>query len=209
MPVVGKRFRDALVWAAELHEDQKRKGGDIPYVSHLLGVASIVLEHGGDEDQAIAGLLYNVIRDCGPTHAQQISDAFGPTVADIVVECSDGAAEDTSGTGAGWQQLLDWQRRKLAHLAHLATATDATLLVSGCSKLCNARAIVGDLDDPRVGKTVFARFKSGLDGTLAYYHSLSQVFIKRGSPVARQLDAVVVRMHVLAGVGERRGLEMN
>jgi (p)ppGpp synthase/HD superfamily hydrolase len=209
MAALTHRFTRALDYARQTHGAQTRKGGEVTYLAHLLGVAALVLEHGGDEDQAIAGLLYNVIRDCGPTHAQQISDAFGPTVADIVVECSDGAAEDTSGTGAGWQQLLDWQRRKLAHLAHLATATDATLLVSGCSKLCNARAIVGDLDDPRVGKTVFARFKSGLDGTLAYYHSLSQVFIKRGSPVARQLDAVVVRMHVLAGVGERRGLEMN
>ena len=56
-PVVGKRFRDALVWAAELHEEQRRKGGNVPYVAHLLGVASIVLEHGGAEDQALGGLL--------------------------------------------------------------------------------------------------------------------------------------------------------
>ena len=62
-PVVGKRFRDALVWAAELHEAQRRKGGNIPYVAHLIGVASIVLEHGGDEDQAIGALLHDALED--------------------------------------------------------------------------------------------------------------------------------------------------
>ena len=209
MAALTNRFIRALDHARQAHGEQTRKGSEVTYLAHLLGVAALVLEHGGDEDQAIAAVLHDVIEDCGSHHEQHIREEFGPVVAGIVMDCTDGAAEDKSAMASGWQQLLDWRRRKLAYLACLARASDATLLVSGCDKLHNARAIVGDLEDPRVGTAVFERFKGGRDGTLAYYHSLSEVFTKRGCAVASPLDAAVVRMHVHAGAGERRGLGMN
>jgi (p)ppGpp synthase/HD superfamily hydrolase len=208
MAALTHRFIRALDYARQAHGEQRRKGSEVTYLAHLLGVAALVLEHGGNEDQAIAGLLHDVVEDCGREHERRIREDFGPVVVAIVMDCTDGAAEDKAAM-ADWQRLLDWQRRKLAYLAHLDTASDATLLVSGCDKLHNARAIVGDLDDPKVGTAVFKRFKGGRDGTLAYYHSLSEVFTKRGCPVAARLDAVVVGMHVRAGAGERRGLGMN
>src|SRR5471030_3050181 len=91
MAVVGKRFRDALVWAAELHQEQKRKGGNVPYVAHLIGVASIVLEHGGDEDQAIAALLHDALEDQAHRMTPgEIATRFGSRVEKIVEACTDG-----------------------------------------------------------------------------------------------------------------------
>lgn len=206
MAAMTHRFTRALDYAREAHGAQTRKGTEITYLVHLLGVAALVLEHGGNEDEAIAGLLHDTVEDCGQAHEQKIREEFGAAVAAIVMDCTDGVAEDKAALASPQDRLLDWQRRKLNYLAHLAQARDATLLVSACDKLYNARAIVTDLEDPRVGTEVFKRFKSGRDGTLAYYHSLSEVFTQRGSPVAAQLDAVVGRMHAQAGVGERRGL---
>ena len=208
MPTMTHRFTRALEYAREVHGTQTRKGTEITYLAHVLGVASLVLENGGNEDQAIAGLLHDIVEDCGQMHEQQIREDFGLVVAGIVMDCTDGAAEEKAQVLGPQEQLLDWKRRKRAYLARLSTASDATLLVSACDKLYNARAIVADLENPKIGTSVFKRFKSGREGTLAYYHSLSEVFNYRGSPVAAQLDAAVVRMHVRAGVGERRGLGM-
>ena len=96
--------------------------------------------------------------------------------------------------------------RKLDYLAHLAKAPDATLLVSGCDKLHNARAILNDLENPEVGTRVFERFTGGREGTLGYYQSLSEVFSKRGARMVVQLEATVARMHALAGATSRISL---
>jgi (p)ppGpp synthase/HD superfamily hydrolase len=206
MPPLSHRFTKALEYARVAHGAQVRKGTEITYVAHLLGVASLVLEHGGNEDQAIAGLLHDTIEDCGGGHEASIREQFGAAVIAIVLDCTDGIAEEKAAFADAAERRLDWQRRKLRYLAHLAQASDATLLVSGCDKLHNARAIVADLENPAVGLKVFARFNSGQDGTLAYYHSMSQVFSERGSPVAGQLDSVVERMPAHADGAERRGL---
>lgn len=93
MTVLTDRFTRAVDHARIAHAAQLRKGSVIPYLYHLLGVASLVIEFGGDEDQAIAGLLHDTLEDCGEAHEPIIRAQFGDRVADIVVACTDGTAE--------------------------------------------------------------------------------------------------------------------
>ena len=206
MTILTKRFTDALDYARVAHAAQVRKGSSIPYLYHLLGVASLVIEFGGDEDQAIAGLLHDVIEDCGEPHRALVRAQFGDAVADIVEDCTDGSAESKASHTDIEAKRRDWMRRKLDYLAHLAKAPDATLLVCGCDKLHNARAILNDLENPEVGTRVFERFTGGREGTLGYYQSLSEVFSKRGARMVVQLEATVARMHALAGATSRISL---
>ena len=206
MTILTKRFTDAFDYARVAHAAQVRKGSSIPYLYHLLGVASLVIEFGGDEDQAIAGLLHDVIEDCGEPHRALVRAQFGDAVADIVEDCTDGSAESKASHTDIEAKRRDWMRRKLDYLAHLAKAPDATLLVSGCDKLHNARAILNDLENPEVGTRAFERFTGGREGTLGYYQSLSEVFSKRGARMVVQLEATVARMHALAGATSRISL---
>jgi len=206
MTALTDRFARAVDYARVAHAAQFRKGSNIPYIYHLLGVASLVIEFGGSEDQAIAGLLHDVLEDCGAAHEAVIRAQFGDVVAGIVRDCTDGSAEQKARHADPEARRRDWVERKQRYLSHLATASDATLLVSACDKLHNARAIVQDQEDPAVGLSVFDRFTGGRDGSLAYYHSLASLFAGRASPVAPVLDMTVARMHALAGAGQRRML---
>jgi len=207
MTAFTERFSRAVDYARIAHAAQCRKGSNIPYLYHLLGVASLVIEFGGNEDQAIAGLLHDTIEDGGAAHETTIRAQFGAAVADIVKACTDGTAEGKASHTDAEAKRRDWIERKLAYLAHLKEAPDATLLVSACDKLHNARAIVQDLEDPEVGTRVFDRFTGGRAGTLGYYQALAEIFSARGVQVAKVLDATVGWMHELAGAGERKALE--
>ena len=187
--MLTERFVAALALAVEAHDGQQRKGTQIPYVSHPMAVASLALEMGADEDQAIAALLHDVLEDGGAHYAAQIQAQFGSRVLSIVQACTDGVP-DAAGNKTPWAQ------RKQAYLAHLAQASDEVLLVSGADKLHNARAINADLRS--IGPAVFERFKAGRDGTLWYYQSLAAVFVQRQAPVAALLAAEVAQMARLA-----------
>ncbi len=150
------RLSAAAAFALTIHARQTRKGTDIPYISHLLGVASLVLEHGGDEDQAIAGLLHDAVEDQGAHQAAAIAERFGPRVAAIVLGCTD----------ADTVPKPPWHARKESYIAHLQHADPEVLLVSCADKLHNARAIRTDLRT--YGLTVYDRFTGGQDGTLWY-----------------------------------------
>lgn len=188
------KFSEAVALSAEAHRGQIRKGAGTPYLAHPLAVAALVLEFGGDQDQAIGGLLHDVLEDAGEHYAERISDSFGRRVLDIVQGCTDGTP-DASGKKAPWQQ------RKDAYLEHLVEATPDVLLVSGCDKLCNATAILNDLLDPVVGRDVFKRFTAGQSGTLWYYRRLADIFTDRDVPVARRLSAVVTEVERLSSPG--------
>lgn len=205
MTELTPRFTAAVDYARTAHAGHVRKGTAIPYLYHLLAVASLVLEYGGDEDQAIAGLLHDVLEDCGQGHAAAIRAQFGEAVLAIVLDCTDGSAEDKAADDTPAARRAAWQQRKLAYLAHLAQEPAASLLVSGCDKLHNARAIVGDLEGA-AGASVFDRFTAGREGTLAYYAALAELFTRRGAPMAAAFEAVVARMHALAGETVRRPL---
>ncbi len=185
------RFTDALGYAVELHGEQVRNGTDIPYVSHLLAVASLVLEAGGDEDEAIAGLLHDAAEDQGgQVTLERIRSRFGDRVAAIVAACSDTLE----------QEKPPWEARKRAYLAHLDQATPSVLLVSSADKLHNARAILADYRE--IGEALWRRFRGGRDGTLWYYRALVDAFgrARPSPPLLGELERVVTELEILAGV---------
>ena len=167
-----QRYADAVTYATTAHAAQRRKGTDIPYVAHLLVVSGSVLEAGGDEDQAIAGILHDVVEDQGGLpRADDVRARFGDRVADIVLGCSDSAMEDR-------QHKLPYADRKAAHIAHLREASDDILLVTAADKLHNARAIHTDLMID--GPGTLTRFNGQPDQILAYYRSILDVLESRG-----------------------------
>ena len=186
MPVVGKRFRDALVWAAELHEEQKRKGGNVPYVAHLIGVASIVLEHGGDEDQAIAALLHDALEDQAHRMTPgEICARFGQKVEAIVEACTDGDAEEQRD-----RDPARWCVRKQKYIDEIASKPAEALLVSMADKLYNARAILEDFRE--IGDKLWPRFTAGKEGNLWYYRALLTAFRARAdNRLWHELDRTV------------------
>jgi (p)ppGpp synthase/HD superfamily hydrolase len=187
--MLTERIGHALALAVEAHAGQKRKGTEIPYLAHPMGVASIALDHGADEDQAIAALLHDAVEDGGEHFAEIIREQFGDRVADIVAGCTDGVP-DASGVKEAWLP------RKERYIAHLRESSDDVLLVSGSDKLHNARAIVEDLLN--VGRSVFDRFTATPDQTIWYYETLSEIFTERATPIAKPLSETVRRMKQLA-----------
>ena len=161
-----ERLAEGVTYALAVHATQKRKGTHTPYVSHLLGVASLVLEHGGDEEQAIAAMLHDAIEDQGAHLEPIIRQRFGARVADIVLGCTD----------ADTLPKPPWRARKEAYIAHLEHAGPAVLLVSCADKVHNARAICSDVRTH--GLSVFTRFNAGQDGIVWYYRSLADAFAR-------------------------------
>lgn len=190
--MLTERISEALALAVEAHDGQKRKGTNIPYIAHPMGVASIALDHGADEDQAMAALLHDAVEDGGSQYAKRIREQFGDRVADIVEGCTDGVL-DANGKKEAWGP------RKERYIDHLKSATDDVLLVSGSDKLHNARAIVEDL--LRIGPAVFDRFTATQEQTIWYYETLANVFSNRGTPIASALKDTVQRMRQLAREG--------
>lgn len=212
MTILTARYSAGVDYARSAHALHYRKGTSIPYLYHLLGVSSLVLEYGGNEDQAIAGLLHDVLEDCGAEHETSIRAQFGDAVATIVLDCTDGTAGSKSAATTQEAKFADWQRRKQAYLTHLSETAATSLLVSACDKLHNARAIVSDLQGD-AGIAVFDRFTACRDGTLQYYENLARIFLKhdaaqspRFHELAREFDRTVAAMHALAGAASRHPL---
>ncbi len=186
--ILSSRFREAFIYASELHADQVRKGSGVPYLAHLLGVASIALEYGANEDEAIAALLHDAIEDQGGAATrEEIRRRFGETVAAIVDGCT-----DTDQT-----PKPPWRERKQAYLDHITTAIASVRLVSASDKLYNARSIVKDYH--LVGEAIWERFTAGKTGTLWYYRELVEAF-KQGeiTPLIEELEGVVCQLEQLA-----------
>ena len=191
----GEKFEDALIYAARLHRDQARKGSDVPYVTHLLAVASIVSENGGTEDEVVAALLHDAPEDRGGRERlEEIRSRFGDEVAKIVDGCTD-TYEDPKP---------DWRPRKEAYVAHVATAPAPVRLVSAADKLHNARSILADLRS--LGDKLWDRFTGGKEGTLWYYRALVEAYAEAGkNPVVEELDRVVREVETLAERMEKQG----
>lgn len=163
--LLTERFDDALAYASRIHRAQRRKGADIPYVSHLLGVASIAIENGATEDQAIAALLHDAVEDQGGTERlEDIRTRYGEEVARIVDDCTDSDTEPKP----------PWRARKEAYLASLSNKPVASLEVSIADKTHNASAIVADLHVH--GEQVWTRFTGGKNGSRWYYRALADAF---------------------------------
>lgn len=181
------RYTEALAFACDLHAHQKRKSTPIPYVSHLLSVSALVMESGGDEEQAIAALLHDAIEDQGAGYPggpdglrRELERRFGPRVLAIVNGCTD----------ADTLPKPPWRQRKEAHLLHLADAPDDVLRVAVADKLHNARSVLADLRT--AGPSVWERFTGRREGSLWYYRAMADLMTRRGAgPLAAELDRTV------------------
>ena len=175
------RFDDAFRLAHRLHRRQTRKGSGVPYISHLMAVAALVVEHGGDEDQAIAALLHDAAEDQGgPATLAEIRTAFGDGVAAIVTDCTDAWSEPKP----------PWRARKEAYLAALPGKPARSLLVSLADKTHNAETIVAD--HQVLGDALWDRFKGGAEGTRWYYGALAGVFSEEmPGPLSDRLSRAV------------------
>jgi (p)ppGpp synthase/HD superfamily hydrolase len=181
--VLTGRFTEAVRWASHLHADQARKGTRIAYVSHLLAVSSLVLEDGGTEEEAIAGVLHDAIEDCHVAEAE-IRARFGAPVAEIVVACS----EDRRGA----PDELVWKTRKERYLQHLERSDlgPGALRVSAADKLHNARSILSDLREH--GPSMWERFNAPAGDQRWYYSEVARILRDRhDSVLTRELGRVV------------------
>jgi (p)ppGpp synthase/HD superfamily hydrolase len=183
------RLVEAFEYAAELHATQHRKGTSIPYISHVLAVAAIVIEHGGDEYQAIAALLHDAIEDHpkdGRTR-NEIREHFGDRVLTLVEACTD----------ADTHPKPLWAERKQRYLEHLQEAPPEARLISLADKLHNARAILND--HRQIGDCVWERFTAAKQATLWYYRALADKFSQLDpGPLADELDRVVTELEARA-----------
>ena len=185
---LGPRFLRAFVFAAEKHKGQTRKASSIPYIGHLMGVASLVLEAGGDEDLAIAALLHDVVEDCGGVPMlKEIRRRFGARVAKMVDGCTDAYTDPKPA----------WRERKEKYIVRLRKEGKDTRLVSAADKLNNVRSIISDYR--AVGESVWSRFNGGREGTLWYYRTLRDEFL-RDPPnrITRDLALAVSELESLA-----------
>jgi (p)ppGpp synthase/HD superfamily hydrolase len=184
---LGPRFTQAFLYAAEKHAPQTRKGTDVPYISHLMAVAALVLEAGGGEDEAIGALLHDVVEDCGGVPVlEEVRERFGNRVADIVEGCTDAYTLPKPA----------WKKRKLDYLDVLRRANDDVRLVSAADKLHNVRTILADYR--REGDSVWSRFSGRRDGTLWYYRAVLDV-LREGTPnpLINELQRAVTELETL------------
>ena len=189
--ILSTRFEEALAYAVDLHREQPRKGTGVPYVSHLLSVAALVLEHHGTEEQAIAALLHDAVEDQGGrATAEAIRVRFGEVVAEIVEGCTD---TDVS-------PKPPWRARKEAYVARVRREPPHVRLVSAADKLHNARTMVTDL---RIhGEGFWARFNAGRDETLWYLGALVEAFREAGTmPIVEELARTVAELEVVSRNG--------
>ena len=186
----------AFRYAAEKHEGQTRKQTAVPYLSHLMAVASLVLEAGGDEDMAVAALLHDVVEDCGGMpRLREVRKKFGPRVASIVEGCTDSFGEPKR----------EWAERKKDYLREVKHADADTRLVSASDKLHNVRTILSDYRQH--GEAIWARFSGKKEGTLWYYRALSDEYQRRKrNRITRELALVVAELERVVGKESRENL---
>jgi (p)ppGpp synthase/HD superfamily hydrolase len=197
MTRLTQRFQEALNLATKVHAGQYRKGKDVPYIAHLLAVTALVLENGGDEDEAIAALLHDTIEDQrDKISLQEIRQQFGDKVAGTV----DGLTDAKT-----WPKR-PWRQRKEAYIAHLRQSSPSERLVSAADKLHNARSLLYDYRT--TGESIWQRFNGGKEGTLWYYRALLEAFRAAGpTPLVDELERVISELErlVASTSGRRTG----
>jgi (p)ppGpp synthase/HD superfamily hydrolase len=193
---LSERFDDALRFAARHHRQQLRKGSRVPYMTHMMSVSALVLEHGGSEDQAIAALLHDAVEDApagqGGAVLAEIRERFGDAVAEMVAACSDGLNDSGERKGT-------WQERKQAYVDGLPHKALDALLVTAADKTHNGLCIAADVR--RYGRDFWSTFNASPDELVWYYTSVRNVVVQRlpGSAIAAALDRAVAEL--IAGAG--------
>jgi (p)ppGpp synthase/HD superfamily hydrolase len=188
----SKKFAVALSYAARAHARQFRKRTGRPYIGHLLGVTSIVIEYDGDEEMAVAALLHDAVEDQGGMpRLREIHRKFGRRVAHIVDGCTDSYT----------QPKLPWMERKHAYVVRVGSESAEVRLVCAADKLANVRETLHDVRTQ--GQSVFERFAGKKEGTLWYYRELVRVLRNAGnSPLVEELDRAVSELETQSGAGK-------
>jgi len=173
-------FENALAYAARLHAGQMRKGSDTPYISHLLAVTAIALDHGATENEAIAALLHDAVEDQGGQETlEEIRRQFGNQVAEIVAACSD----------TDELPKPPWRERKEAFVERLRTEPYSVRLVVAADKLHNVRDVLRNF---RIhGDDLWLHFKGGRDGTIWYYGAVVDALNQAATSDEKQLNALI------------------
>lgn len=191
------RISAAFALAVLVHEKQKRKSTDIPYISHPMAVAAQVAVWGGSEDQFIAALLHDVVEDGGAQYMPVIDEHFGKHVLDLVMACSDAAPQRGQPKGA-------WIERKEKYIANLRSAADEVLLISAADKWHNLASILADAK--QLGEVVFDRFiRQDFERTdkkkmvLWYYKELLAIYRERNVPVVVELENLLSEIENVTG----------
>ncbi len=189
--VLTERFTLAVDYARKLHTET-RKGTRIPYMAHLLGVASLVMgEAGGSipvtEEMVIAAILHDVVEDHGgKPRLDDLREVFGKRVAEMVEGLSDTLAEDHD-------KKEGWEERKVAYLRKLRDEPEDVLLISAADKLYNAKAVLDDYKE--IGPEVWKRFKRGRNEQLWYFDSLIAIFqLRMNNRIVDELQRVVAEL---------------
>ena len=183
---LSSRFDEALAYASRIHSGQIRKGTGTPYIAHVLGVTALVIEDGGDEDEAIAALLHDVIEDRGAALRDEIRTLFGERVLAIVDGCTD---SDTF-------PKPPWKQRKDRYLASLGVASPEVLRVSTADKLHNVRSLL--FAYRQRGEALWYLFNGQKEGTLWYYNEVSTILKARSnSRLTEELRLAVADMNEL------------
>jgi (p)ppGpp synthase/HD superfamily hydrolase len=194
-PDLTERFLAAVALAEEIHGRQRRQGTQIPYLAHLLVVAGLVIEDGGDEDEAVAAMLHDAVEDGGGRVVlERIDTSFGPRVRQIVKDLSDAIDPQDSAR--------PWIERKRRYLEHLRECEDPSVLRVGLAdKVHNARSHVRDFRAE--GNALWARYEQRTaEDQLWYYRSLVELFErKRPGPLTEDLSQAVEELATLVNAG--------
>ena len=202
--MLSDRYKDAMIFAARLHDRQTRKGTEVAYLTHLISVSALVMENGGDEDQGIAALLHDALEDQGldyeseyfveprqgrPALKRDIELRYGTRVLAIVIGCTDD--EDFAKPAASERGSVEaWRARKQAYIQHARKLSAPSLRVSAADKVHNSYAILRDLRNS--GERVWGRFKATPDDVVAYYESLVRAYREAGGGLlVDELDRIV------------------
>ena len=193
--VLTDRFTRAIDYARTWHTES-RKGTQIPYMAHLLGVAALVMGEAGrsipvTEDMVIAAVLHDVVEDHGgKPRLDEVREKFGAHVAEMVKGLSDTLAEDHD-------KKEGWEERKVAYLSKLRNEPEDVLLISAADKVYNATAILDDYKE--IGPEVWKRFKRGRNQQLWYFDSLIAIFqLRMSNRLVNELQRVVAELAALS-----------
>lgn len=185
----SQRVDEALAMVAVAFRDRARKGSGVPYLAHLLGVAALVAEHGGNENQVIAALLHDYLEDIEGTDAKELHERFGQQVAEWVVALSDTMVRPKP----------PWQERKESYLAKLRMESGELKLVSAADKLHNAQSLLRDHRE--VGEALWVRFTATREQTLWYYRAVTEALAEKWShPILGELRRAVDELETLESV---------
>lgn len=190
-PLLGTRFDEALLFASQVHRRALRRGKDVPYIAHALEVASLVLNDGGGEDEAVAALLHDVCEDVGGIPLlNEVRRRFGGTVADLVTDCMDHDPARDKPT---------WRTRKEAYVAAIPTKSPEAQRVCLADKLATTREVLADYR--QLGEPLWRRWSAGRE-VLWYLRALSDAFLSASkSPMADELRLTVDELERLAADG--------